>query len=220
MHLCAAVLCLGAGLGYCSASDYLVGAGKADITGPVADVNLMGYANAEQIAGGLHIRQFARAFVVADAKNESHRFVFVNMDACMASQAVTFTVIQKLKEQYGGLYNEQNVALSGTHTHSGPAGYLQYLVYDITSLGFIPQTFHSLVDGIVLSIARAHDALAPASLSLAVGELLEANINRSPTAYVENPEQERKKYTYNIDKDMTLLRVKDGEGSEIGRAHV
>ena len=26
-----------------------------------------------------------------------HRFVFVNMDACMASQAVTFTVIAKLK---------------------------------------------------------------------------------------------------------------------------
>ena len=55
-----------------------------------------------------------------------------------------------LQELYGGLYTEQNVALSGTHTHSGPAGYLQYVVYDITSLGFIPQTFDALVDGVVL----------------------------------------------------------------------
>jgi hypothetical protein len=54
------------------------------------------------------------------------------------------------QELYGGLYTEKNVALSGTHTHAGPAGYLQYVVYDITSLGFIPQTFDALVDGVVL----------------------------------------------------------------------
>ncbi len=40
----------------------------------------------------------------------------------MASQAATFTVLDRLRELYGGLYNEQNVALSGTHTHGGPAG--------------------------------------------------------------------------------------------------
>ncbi|GAB4823045.1 hypothetical protein N2152v2_010091 [Parachlorella kessleri] len=193
-------------------SDYLVGIGKADITGPVVDVNLMGYANAEQIAGGLHIRQFARAFMVADAKNSTHRFVFVNMDACMASQAVTFTVIAKLKELYGPLYTEQNVALSGTHTHSGPAGYLQYVVYDITSLGFIPQTFDALVDGVVLSIQRAHNSLRPGSLSVGVGELLEANINRSPTAYLANPEEERAQFKFNIDKDMTLVKFEDEGG--------
>lgn len=27
---------------------------------------------------------------------------------------------------------------------------LQYLVYDITSLGFIPQTFNAIVDGVLL----------------------------------------------------------------------
>ena len=30
------------------------------------------------------------------------------------------------------------------------AGYLQYLVYDLSSLGFVPQTFDAIVDGIVL----------------------------------------------------------------------
>lgn len=38
------------------------------------------------------------------------------------------------------------------------------------------------------AIARAHDSLRPGRLGVAVGELLQANINRSPTAYLENPE--------------------------------
>lgn len=71
------------------------------------------------------------------------------MDAGMASQAVTFTVIAQLRERYGGLYSERNVALSGTHTHSGPSGYLQHLVYGVLSLGFYKPTFDVLVDGVV-----------------------------------------------------------------------
>lgn len=41
------------------------------------------------------------------------------------------------------------MAISGIHTHSGPGGYLQYVLYDITSLGFVRQSFDALVDGIV-----------------------------------------------------------------------
>eukprot|EP00887_Chlorella_sp_A99_P008094 scaffold12.g8094.t1 len=205
-----------------AASDYLVGVGKADITGPAADVNMMGYANPDMFARGIHLRLYARALIVADPAANATRFAFVNLDACMASQAVTFTVIAKLRERYGGLYTEQNVALSGTHTHSGPAGYLQYLVYDITTLGFYPQTFNALVDGILLAIQRAHDALQPGSLAVSEAELLEANINRRheraplPTAYVENPEEEKARYKHNIDKNMMLLRVHDAAGRGIG----
>jgi neutral ceramidase len=176
-----------------------------------------GYANPSQIAGGIHTRLFARAIIMADALNPTNRTVFVNLDACMAAQAVTFRVIQKLKLRYGpDVYTEQNVALSGTHTHSGPAGYLQYLVYDITGLGFISETFEALVDGIERAIVRAHENLQPGTLSVAVGELLDANINRSPTAYLENPEEERKKYQYNIDKEMTVLAAEDSLGTPLG----
>lgn len=58
-------------------------------------------------------------------------------------------IIKRLKSKYGDLYNERNVAISGTHTHSGPGGFHQYLLYDITSLGFVNETFVSLVEGIV-----------------------------------------------------------------------
>jgi len=42
--------------------------------------------------------------------------------------------------------------------------------------------------------------------------LLEANANRSPTAYLNNPIEERNKYKWNVDKEMTLLRFENSKG--------
>lgn len=66
--------------------------------------------------------------------------------------------------RYGDLYTEQNVAISGIHTHAGPGGYLQYVVYIITSLGFVRQSFDVIVDGIEKSIVQAHESLRPGSI--------------------------------------------------------
>ena len=57
------------------------------------------------------------------------------------------------------------------------------------------------------SIVRAHADLQKGSLEIASGELLDANINRSPTSYLKNPEEERARYKHDIDKEMTLLKV-------------
>ena len=51
--------------------------------------------------------------------------------------------------EFGEMYTERNVAISGIHTHSGPGGYLQYVLYDITSLGFVKQSWEAVVSGIV-----------------------------------------------------------------------
>ena len=82
-----------------SPSPYLVGVGSYDITGPAAAVNMMGYANAEQVASGIHFRLKARAFIVAEPEpgGTGKRAVFVNLDACMASQLVTVKVLERLK---------------------------------------------------------------------------------------------------------------------------
>ena len=84
-----------------SASDYLIGVGSYDITGPAADVNMMGYANPTQNAAGIHIRLRARVFIVAEssANMDGNRVAFVNLDACMASMAVTLRVLSRLKER-------------------------------------------------------------------------------------------------------------------------
>ncbi|KAL7124830.1 hypothetical protein ABFS83_14G075100 [Erythranthe nasuta] len=202
------------GRGVKSASNYLIGLGSYDITGPAADVNMMGYANTEQTASGVHFRLRARAFIVAEPKG--NRVVFVNLDACMASQLVTIKVLERLKTRYGDLYTENNVAISGIHTHAGPGGYLQYVVYIVTSLGFVRQSFDALVDGIEQTIIQAHNNLRPGSVYVNKGELIDAGVNRSPSAYLNNPATERSKYKYDVDKDMTLLKFVDDEWGPIG----
>ncbi|RZC92177.1 hypothetical protein C5167_000028 [Papaver somniferum] len=197
-----------------SSSQYLIGLGSYDITGPAADVNMMGYANTEQVTSGVHFRLRARTFIVAEPKRK--RVVFVNLDACMASQIVTIKVLERLKTRYGDLYTDQNVAISGIHTHAGPGGYLQYVVYIVTSLGFVRQSFDAVVDGIEKSIIIAHENLQPGSVFVNKGELLDAGISRSPSAYLNNPLAERNKYKYNVDKEMILLKFVDNEWGPVG----
>lgn len=197
-----------------AASNYLVGLGSYDITGPAADVNMMGYANSGQTASGIHFRLRARSFIVSEP--QGNRVVFVNLDACMGSQLVTLKVLERLKARYGNLYTEKNVAISGIHTHAGPGGYLQYVVYIVTSLGFVRQSFDALVDGIEQSIILAHENLHPGSIYVNKGEILDAGVNRSPSAYLNNPAAERAKYKYDVDKEMTLLKFVDDQWGPVG----
>lgn len=197
-------------------TEFSIGTGIFDITGPAAEVNLMGYANPAQTANGIHLRQYSRAFVFADKNNSSKRFVFVSTDSCMLSQGIKLEVIKQLKTLYGDLYTERNVGISGIHTHSGPAGFHEYLLYEITSLGFVKESFEALVKGIIESVKLAHESVRPANIYVSVGELLDSNINRSPSAYLNNPGEERQKYKYDVDKNMTLLRIEDDQGRPLG----
>ena len=92
------LLILHSGIGVFSGSNYLIGLGSYDITGPAADVNMMGYANTAQISSGIHFRLRARTFIVAEPHGK--RVAFVNLDACMASQIVTLKVLERLKARY------------------------------------------------------------------------------------------------------------------------
>ena len=95
-----------------------------------------GYANPTQLAGGVHTRVFARAVVVAHAPNPRARVAFVSLDAGMAAQGVTTAVVAALAAEFGPqTYSRANVVLSGTHTHSGPGGYLTHALYQAAKGG-------------------------------------------------------------------------------------
>lgn len=59
----------------------------------------MGYAELNQRGKGLHLRQFARSFIIDDGVN---RVVFVSVDACMISDSikreVMYMFLQKKNE--------------------------------------------------------------------------------------------------------------------------
>lgn len=51
----------------------------------------MGYAKGSQKSNGIHLRQYSRAYVIAEKEKDS-RVVFVNVDACMISTLVKMQV--------------------------------------------------------------------------------------------------------------------------------
>ncbi|KAJ6506372.1 Neutral/alkaline nonlysosomal ceramidase [Mycena vitilis] len=189
-------------------SQYLLGLGIADITGPVVETNMMGYASLPQTDSGLHLRQRARAFIIGETDTTANRVVFVNADIAMGDTGVRRAILAALAAKYGDLYTAQNVAISSTHQHSGVGGYLENLLPQITALGFVKQTYDAIVNGTVLAIERAHDSLQPGSLTLGNTTVVGGNRNRSPTAYLANPEAERALYESeggDQDKIMSLL---------------
>ncbi|XP_030058950.1 putative neutral ceramidase C isoform X2 [Microcaecilia unicolor] len=194
---------------------YLIGVGRADCTGPLADAPLMGYANADQVAGGLHTRQYSRAFIVAEPDG-SGRVVFVSADIGMVSQRLRLEVIKQLKAKYGDLYRQDNVIMSGTHTHSGPAGYFQYTLFLISGKGFIKSTFDALVSGIIKSIDLAHQNMKSGKIFINKGDVENSQINRSPFSYLQNPDAERSRYKSNTDKEMVVLKMVDSNNQPLG----
>ncbi|CAK8678859.1 unnamed protein product [Clavelina lepadiformis] len=194
---------------------YYVGVGRTDVTGPIVQVNMMGYAHPEQKATGLHTRLYSRAFVIAD-ENMTSRVAFVSFDGGMTSQLIKLEVVKRLKEKYGSTFTEQNVVISGTHTHSGPAGFFQYLLFEVTSLGHVQQSTDAFIDGIYESIVQANSNLKEATIKLGSAEVDEGNINRSPTSYLRNPQEERDRYTKDTEQEQVLLRFDTTKGEPLG----
>merc|ERR1711970_598333 len=195
---------------------YNVGVGRGDVTGPAAEIGMMGYAKQGQNTKGIHTRLFSRAFIIEDVESGT-RVVFVSVDEAMMGQLVKLEVIEALSSLFPGVYTEENIVLSATHTHSGPAGFMQYVLFNVPNLGFVGQTLEAMGAGIVESIARAHVSMRPGKAYHSVGEVEEeASINRSPTSYEANPEEEKARYPGNLDKDLVQLSFYDDKGIALG----
>ncbi|KAF4449175.1 alkaline ceramidase [Fusarium austroafricanum] len=195
---------------------YLLGVGKADITGPVVELNLMGYADLGQVGTGLRQRLYSRAFIVGNPDDSKKRFVYLVLDTASGDTAVRRGILEGLAalgSDYAA-YTADNVAVTGTHSHAGPAGWNNYLMPQISALGMNQQSLKAVVDGAVLSIKRAHEKLAKGHLKVGKIRVEDANINRSPYAYQNNPKSERDKYKDEVDKELTMLtftREKDNK---------
>ena len=197
---------------------YEVGAGIWDVTGQIAEIGFMGYAVPGQKGSGIQLRLRSRAFVFVDANPGSAgaRVVYVSIDLCMGFQMVKIGVIERLQAKFGpDMYTHANVLISGTHTHATPGGLGGTVLVDITTFGFIKENYEAAVEGIFQSIVMAHNAVVPATIKLNVGQCDGCNINRSPSAYLLDPE--RGQYANNTDHEMTVLRIENAQtGEEIG----
>jgi len=196
-----------------AAPGYRVGVGIGDITGEAAEVGMLGYADPTQTTAGLASRQWARAFVIADDAGSHVAFVSTEVD--FVTQAVQVEVLKRLRAKYGDTYTDQNVVLTATHTHSGPGGFSEYTLWNLTTLGFEQKTFDALVDGIVRAIDAADADLAPGTVKYAEGTLAGANVNRSLPAFDKDPAADKAAFPDAVDQKMTVLRFEQA-GKPVG----
>lgn len=179
----------------------------------------MGYASLSQIGTGLRQRIYSRAFIVGSTTDESQRFIYLVLDTQAGDTAIRNGILEgiaALGADYNA-YTSQNVAVTGTHSHAGPAAWHNYLLPQVTSLGFDKQSYQAIVDGAVLSIQRAHESLTTGYLSYGTTDIEGANINRSPYAYLANPAAQRAQYTSDVDKTLSMLRLqRASDGLDVG----
>lgn len=193
---------------------FRVGGGIYDITGPAAEEGMMGYGMFTQQTSGIYQRLWARAFIIESPCNNK-RIVFVNVDLGQVFQGIKQQVIKRLKEK-SNRYDDSNVLITATHTHSGPGGYSTYAFYNLTTFGFSRKNFNTIVNGIIAAIERAQHNLTLARIKLASGQLSGVGYNRSPSAYLLNPQNERNRYLSDTDQQMTLIRLDSIDGHPIG----
>lgn len=104
--------------------------GKADITGPVVEVEFAGYADLSQVGTGLRQRLYSRAFIVGDVNNPDDRFVYLVLDVAAGDTAQRYGILEGLAalgDDYA-VYGQSNVAVTGTHSHNGPGAWWNYLL--------------------------------------------------------------------------------------------
>lgn len=189
---------------------YLVGAGRADITGPVVEINFAGYADLSQRGTGLRQRLYSRAFIVGDPASPADRFAYLVLDTQSGDSALRQGILEgvaALGKEYE-VYGRSNIAVTGTHSHSGPGAWFNYLLPQITSLGFDKQSYQAIVDGAVLSVKRAHESLTTGFLDYSTVNITDGNLSRSLSAYLANPDTERARYDSSTDTEMSVLRLR------------
>src|SRR5258707_601467 len=124
---CAALVALACGLAPGPAEEtYLMGRSLADITLPVVGVQMLGFVRPDQISEGLHQRQYARTFVVADTARKTH-LAIVTCDIAFPTHTLKLAVLDRLRNKFGDRYGHGNVVLAATHTHGAPGGFHHYI---------------------------------------------------------------------------------------------
>ncbi len=154
-------------------SEYKIGTGIYDITGPSYDGVMMGFAEEGQKTRGIHFRQYARSFVVLH-KQSQKRVAIVDTDLLSCTIAVKREVVRKLQATRGlrpNIFTTDNVLIAGNHTHAAPGGYFEYELYNLTIGGFDERYFKTIVDGIVKSIKRASKNLVDGDIFISKGIL-------------------------------------------------
>lgn len=197
-----------------------IGMAKFDITPDLSKktVRLAGYSGRKKApATGVLDHIFVRALVGSDA--DGHLFALVSADLCYINAEVRDEVVNRLKP-HG--FNEHNILLAATHTHSSLAGYDKPYIWKKLFGDFDEEVFELIVSGIVSSVLSAKDSMRPAKLEMAQATVKGFNRSRLDPAFdigsggdkkeSIKPDPER----YRVDERLTVVKIVQTDNKPIG----
>ncbi|TJY59029.1 hypothetical protein E4T66_15715 [Sinimarinibacterium sp. CAU 1509] len=228
------------------------GTGIYDTTGPIGGnptghADMFGMVVPPQEPNGIHQRLYARAFAIESPCNDK-RVMFVSLDLGAVSGLLHQEILKKIADdpQLAGIYTRDNLMVSATHTHTAGGGFGVPVLPDLSSTlptlvnnpavwveslifsnaNYDDDNVNAIVDGTVQAIRRAHVNLEAhpqtAGIRMAIDELLNANINRTPPGYKQNSPSERAQYVdadgheVNVSKRSLQLNFVRDNGSVAG----
>lgn len=196
---------------------YKIGTGKADFTAWEPEIGMMGWANKMNTTRGVAMPVHARAVFIEDGAG--NRAVYALGEMCFVTQGVRQAVIDRLTGGHPELgLGENNVMLSGNHTHSAAGGFSHYVLYNLTICGYSETVFQAYVDGFVRAITAAARSARPGRIRFAAGEIPESepvSFQRAPRSYNANPEVvpvSEYRSPSAVNRRMMLLRFEDEQG--------
>jgi neutral ceramidase len=204
-----------------SASTLDAGVGRSDITPPTG-FPTMGYVRSDAVGRGQHTRLFARAIVLREG---GRKLALVATDLGFTPGGLLVDVAQRMASRG---FDERNVIISASHTHSAPAGFSNFQSDNFVAptlatptdfkIAGDPQLYGFMVDRIALAIMRADDDLGPARVGWGSATLGGVTDNRSLEAHLANfgydlppgagrVDQDPGGYMDTIDPNVDVLRV-------------
>ncbi|MCB1152093.1 MAG: neutral/alkaline non-lysosomal ceramidase N-terminal domain-containing protein [Deltaproteobacteria bacterium] len=198
------------------ADTFQAGMAKVNLTPNLetTPVSLNGYgARGKKFATGVLDPVMARALVVSGTNGRMA--AVVGVDLCYIPSELRERVVRKLADQG---FDDTNVLISATHTHSSYAGYDRAVVAKIAMGEFDINLLNRTVNGIAGAIIKARDNLRPVTMEYATVEAPELNRSRFDPGFVHgfeaaNTENKRVNPT---DTRLTVVRFRSSDWQSIG----
>ena len=161
----------------------------------------------------------------------SNVVALVVVDACAVfpdlKPVVSRLVAERIKTAFGvatasdaaAVFNQDNLCICATHTHSAPGGYAPHGLYNVTFGGAVSESFDALARGAAEALFEAFaDAFRSETktrtVAFARGELVGVSANRSRSAFDLNPEIETAPFAMSGGVDETFSALVIGECRE------
>ncbi|MBJ8481377.1 neutral/alkaline non-lysosomal ceramidase N-terminal domain-containing protein [Acinetobacter vivianii] len=168
---------------------YQVGWDKKEIKITPKGYAMFGYGQWSHRAYEQRTALYARSVSIVDQYH--NRLLICCLDLGCITHAMRSQTVAQLTERLGSTFDENQLVLTATHTHSGPGGCAHEALYNLPTPGFVSEHLNAIVEAIVLSIEHAIAVEQSTEIFTSTQhfpERIPVAWNRSIKAYNRNPE--------------------------------